>query len=247
MPPTTTCRVAWHCCQHAAGPARNHSQPPAVAFLVAMSTAGRVSLGKQPPSYQSHTAPKLPVTYSPQATSHTAPKLPVTHSPQATSHTQPPSYQPPSYQSHTGMIAQRNALVSAPSHPHCLLEQFVTLWGKFDDGSGTILPKDLEELLLELDPPLGLGPDASSKDVLRFVYDLDIPLVNGRVPFHKTAFELVKRVSQSNIPEGAGRQCGVCTQLVADGPKGRSTECRSTRRRLIWSSTSAGQSPGRCR
>lgn len=36
----------------------------------------------------------------------------------------------------------------------------------------------------------------------RFVYDLDIPLVNGRVPFHKTAFELVKRVSMSNIPEG---------------------------------------------
>jgi len=87
-----------------------------------------------------------------------------------------------------------------------LLEQFVTLWGKFDDGSGTILPKDLEELLLELDPPLGLGPDASSKDVLRFVYDLDIPLVNGRVPFHKTAFELVKRVSQSNIPEGAVKE-----------------------------------------
>ena len=38
----------------------------------------------------------------------------------------------------------------------------------------------------------------------RFVYDLDIPLINGRVPFHKTAFELVKRVSQSKIPEGAG-------------------------------------------
>lgn len=36
----------------------------------------------------------------------------------------------------------------------------------------------------------------------RFVYDLDIPLVNGRVPFHKTIFELVKRVSHSEIPEG---------------------------------------------
>lgn len=37
----------------------------------------------------------------------------------------------------------------------------------------------------------------------RFVYDLDIPLVNGRVPFHKTAFELVKRCSQAAMPEGA--------------------------------------------
>lgn len=36
----------------------------------------------------------------------------------------------------------------------------------------------------------------------RFVYDLDIPLVNGRVPFHKTAFELVKRCSQAGLPEG---------------------------------------------
>lgn len=36
----------------------------------------------------------------------------------------------------------------------------------------------------------------------RFVYDLDIPLIQGRVPFHKTAFELVKRVSQSKIPDG---------------------------------------------
>ena len=41
------------------------------------------------------------------------------------------------------------------------------------------------------------------------MYDLDIPLINGRVPFHKTAFELVKRVSQSKIPEGANSQSRV--------------------------------------
>ncbi|KAL6748527.1 Ion transport protein-domain-containing protein [Haematococcus lacustris] len=83
------------------------------------------------------------------------------------------------------------------------LEEFVTLWSEYDDGSGTIAPRELEELLLKLEPPLGLGSMADNKDVLRFVYDLDIPLVAGRVPFHKTAFELVKRVSQSAIPEGA--------------------------------------------
>ena len=38
---------------------------------------------------------------------------------------------------------------------------------EFDDGTGTILPKELEELLLKLDPPLGLGNMADSKDVLR--------------------------------------------------------------------------------
>jgi hypothetical protein len=58
---------------------------------------------------------------------------------------------------------------------------------------------------MELDPPLGLGPGANAKDVLRFVYDLDIPLIEGRVPFHKTAYELVKRVSHTNVPEGESK------------------------------------------
>lgn len=35
------------------------------------------------------------------------------------------------------------------------------------------------------------------------MYDLDIPLVMGRVPFHRTAFELVRRSSQADIPDGA--------------------------------------------
>lgn len=82
------------------------------------------------------------------------------------------------------------------------LDDFVMLWSEYDDGSGTIFPRHLEELLLKLDPPLGLGTYADNKDVLRFVYDLDIPLVSGRVPFHKTAFELVKRCSQATMPEG---------------------------------------------
>ncbi|GIM03601.1 hypothetical protein Vretimale_8332, partial [Volvox reticuliferus] len=82
------------------------------------------------------------------------------------------------------------------------LEDFVMLWSEYDDGSGTISPAALEQLLLRLDPPLGLGPYADNKEVLKFVYDLDIPLVSGRVPFHKTAFELVKRISKTDIPDG---------------------------------------------
>lgn len=41
--------------------------------------------------------------------------------------------------------------------------------------------------LRRLHPPMGLGPGAEGKDVLRFVFDLDIPLVAGRVPFHRCA------------------------------------------------------------
>lgn len=57
-------------------------------------------------------------------------------------------------------------------------------------------------MLCRLSPPLGLGPTASSTDVLRFVFDLDIPLINGRVPFQRTAYELVRRCSGAEIPQG---------------------------------------------
>lgn len=53
-----------------------------------------------------------------------------------------------------------------------------------------------------LSPPLGLGASASSTDVLRFVFDLDIPLLGGRVPFQRTAYELVRRCSGAEIPQG---------------------------------------------
>lgn len=34
---------------------------------------------------------------------------------------------------------------------------------------GTILPRELEEILMRTDPPLGLGSLADNKDVLRWV------------------------------------------------------------------------------
>ncbi len=72
---------------------------------------------------------------------------------------------------------------------------------EYDDGSGTILPEELEGLLTRLPPPLGLGRYATGRDVLRFVYSLDIPLVRGRVPFHRTMYELVRRSCETAIPE----------------------------------------------
>ena len=41
------------------------------------------------------------------------------------------------------------------------------LWAEYDDGTATIAPASLEELLLRLDPPLGLGQFADNKEVLR--------------------------------------------------------------------------------
>ena len=44
---------------------------------------------------------------------------------------------------------------------------FAALWSEYDDGTGTLLPRHLEELLIKLEPPLGLGSMADNKDVLR--------------------------------------------------------------------------------
>lgn len=76
-----------------------------------------------------------------------------------------------------------------------------------------------------LSPPLGLGKGASSTDVLRFVFDLDIPLLNGRVPFQRTAYELVRRCSGAEIPEGILKdQVGVGGGVCFEGGGGCASE-----------------------
>lgn len=86
-------------------------------------------------------------------------------------------------------------------HGQVRLQEFQECWAEYDDGSGTIAPDQLQSLLIRTDPPLGLGRMATGRDVLRFVFNLDIPLVNGRVPFHRTVYELVRNVSETQIPE----------------------------------------------
>lgn len=85
--------------------------------------------------------------------------------------------------------------------PCVLVQDFQERWAEYDDGSGTISPEQLQTLLIRTDPPLGLGRTATGRDVLKFVFNLDIPLVNGRVPFHRTVYELVRNVSETQIPE----------------------------------------------
>lgn len=83
------------------------------------------------------------------------------------------------------------------------LEDFVELWAEYDDGSNSIDPKDMEQLLRRLPSPMGLGPKATDSDVMRFVFGLDIPLDDrGFAPFHRTAYELVMRCTGTEIPEG---------------------------------------------
>ncbi|PSC71712.1 voltage-gated ion channel superfamily isoform A [Micractinium conductrix] len=96
-------------------------------------------------------------------------------------------------------IQDTAAWTLTPQH----LEDFIELWAEYDDGSNSIDPKHMEALLQRLPPPMGLGRAATEADILRFVFSLDIPLdERGFVPFHRTAYELVVRCTEAEIPEG---------------------------------------------
>jgi hypothetical protein len=106
------------------------------------------------------------------------------------------------------------------------LRKYVDAFHKFDDGSGTVRGADFERLLREIPPPLGLGggavrgngpavrgnDDASGRTIHRngsgafavhFIQSLNVPLnAEGRVSFRRTAFELVRRVCECDMPPG---------------------------------------------
>ena len=90
-----------------------------------------------------------------------------------------------------------------------LLDEFSWVWAEYDDGSGTVAPEDLLEILLRLLPPLGLGPFATEEEVEELARQLNVPLVDGRLHFHRTAYELVKRCSEASAVLGP-----VSSQLV---------------------------------
>ena len=127
------------------------------------------------------------------------------------------------------------------------LRPFVDAFHKFDDGSGTVRGVDLERMLREIPPPLGLGGGngslrtrigstikraanghggtghgltktkthandrpsgggSGSMLVVHFIKSLNVPLdARGRAPFRRTAFELVRRVCECDMPPGEMR------------------------------------------
>lgn len=87
-----------------------------------------------------------------------------------------------------------------------VLEGYVESFREFDDGSGTIAGLDLERLLRNIPPPLGLGHGTSRVISVHFIKSLNVPLTSDcRVPFRRTAFELVRRVCECDMPPGEMR------------------------------------------
>ena len=86
------------------------------------------------------------------------------------------------------------------------LEGYVSTFREFDDGTGTISGVDLERLLKKIPPPLGIGQYSSGVLTVHFIKALNVPLSKeGRVPFRRTAFELVRRVCECDMPPGEMR------------------------------------------
>lgn len=86
------------------------------------------------------------------------------------------------------------------------LEGYVSTFREFDDGTGTISGVDLERLLKKIPPPLGIGHHSSGVLTVHFIKALNVPLSKeGRVPFRRTAFELVRRVCECDMPPGEMR------------------------------------------
>ena len=104
------------------------------------------------------------------------------------------------------------------------LRKYVEVFYKFDNGSGTVRGVDLEKLIKEIPPPLGLGSSGHGRNdpkqnpkalnprnpnpgggmlVVHFINSLNVPLDgNGRAPFKRTIFELVRRVCECDMPPG---------------------------------------------
>jgi hypothetical protein len=70
-------------------------------------------------------------------------------------------------------------------------------------GSGTISGDQFEQFLCELEPPLGLSVGASNAQLFKMAASLDIPMVNGRIPFLRVLYELVRIKAYHPLPEGA--------------------------------------------
>ena len=62
------------------------------------------------------------------------------------------------------------------------------------------------QILLRMPAPLGLGPNATEAEVEELAASLDVPLDRrGRLHFHRTAYELVRKSCETDLPAGAVR------------------------------------------
>lgn len=76
-------------------------------------------------------------------------------------------------------------------------------WFKYDpDGTKWIDADVMDNLLYELDEPLGVSRDMSSKEVLMFIDELNIPSHAGKHHFDEVLYCLARRIGGVALPQG---------------------------------------------
>ena len=88
-------------------------------------------------------------------------------------------------------------------HPRHDIEAMVAAWARYDDGSNTIRPDQMEALLIDIGRPLGIGPDSTQEEVAEFFAQIRMPLTkDGRIAFSAAMYEVCRRVCEEDLPPG---------------------------------------------
>jgi len=84
------------------------------------------------------------------------------------------------------------------------LELYRRVWSHYDPYAEQRIniQRDLRALLTELEPPLGLGDTAQTRDVLRFVDELNLKQHKGEVTFHDLLYALVSHAYGAGVDLG---------------------------------------------
>eukprot|EP00736_Rhodelphis_marinus_P000156 Rmarinus@m.17433 len=93
-----------------------------------------------------------------------------------------------------------NRLEELPLQSHHV-RKFKMVWATLDPfATQYIRAKDLEYLLVNVGPPLGLPPDASRRQVLVTIRILHLPHYHGKVHFEDVLLALAKKIAVPGVP-----------------------------------------------
>ncbi|KAA8495059.1 Sodium channel protein type 10 subunit alpha [Porphyridium purpureum] len=66
------------------------------------------------------------------------------------------------------------------------LERYAEVWSRYDPNAERkiLVRRDLKPFLMELEPPLGIGAEVSTRELFAFIDSLNLPDSDGKVEFH---------------------------------------------------------------
>jgi hypothetical protein len=140
--------------------------------------------------------------------------------------------------SHTpGLHGEWHEPAAAASADRCIFQLPLHLTAVA--GTGSITSGNFEAFLKQLGPPLGLEQEASDAAVYKLAAQLEIPLVEDRLPFLRTLYELLRFCVYHPLPVGSTGRYQIDALVAKHFPtKVRAIRC------LLESTCSALVAPG---